>query len=50
MNWKEYDRVLLNERVSPLLGRLYCYLRRNMDIGSCVVGNADKKLISSIGS
>ena len=38
--------MLLNEHVSPLLGRLYCYLRRNMDIGSCVVGNADKKLIS----
>ncbi len=46
LNWKEYDTVLLNEAVSPLLGRLYCYLRRNMDIESCVVGDADKKLIS----
>lgn len=41
--------MVLNERVSPLLGRLYCYLRRNMDIASCVVGDADKKLISYQG-
>lgn len=49
LNWKEYDRILLSERVSPLLGRLYCYLRRNMDIHSCIVGDADKKLISYQG-
>lgn len=46
MNWKEYDRILLSESVSPLLGRLYCYLRRNMDILSGIVGDADKKMIS----
>ena len=46
MNWREYDLVVLNPELSPLHARLYCYLRRNMDINSGVVGDADKKLIS----
>ena len=46
MNWREYDLVVLNTELSPLHARLYCYLRRHMDIISCVVGDADKKMVS----
>jgi hypothetical protein len=46
LNQCEYREILFNSSVSPLQKLLYAYLRSCMDWQSCIVGDADKKMIS----
>lgn len=46
LNQREYAEIVFNSSLSPLAKLLYAYLRSCMDWDTCIVGDADKKMIS----